>query len=109
MRQNLNVYAVGDFGPRDKWNPEFVISSLDAWPLLRVLTQEPSSAQALALALALKCGLSVSTVESVLSPLVDLGVVREDGDRYRLGFAWFTVADQNAECPTPWSAVCRVL
>ncbi len=92
MRENLNIYAVGDFGARDRWNPEFQISEMGAWQLLEALVNEPGSARTAAD----KCQIPVATTEAMLSPLADLGVVRRSGDNVSLGFAWFTAADQDA-------------
>lgn len=91
MGENLNIYAVGDFGPRDRWNPHYTASSLGAWPVLKELAREPSTARALAE----RCSLPVGTVESMLSSLAELHVVKQSGTAYHLGFAWFTADDQH--------------
>ena len=92
MCEGLNVYAVGDFGVRDRWNPDFLISSLSAWPLLGALVREPLTPAALAE----QAQLPVTSVEAMVSSLADLGVVRRSGNKVKLGFAWFTAADQAA-------------
>lgn len=92
MREGLNVYAIGDFGTRDRWNPDFLISSLGAWPWLRALVREPLTPAALAE----KVQLPVTTVETTVSSLSELGVLSRSGNKVKLGFAWFTAADQAA-------------
>lgn len=82
---------MGSFGPRDSWNPDHLISSLGAWPLLRALAPEPAPLPALAE----RAGLPLSTADDMLSSLAELGVVRRSGNLLHLGFAWFTEADQD--------------
>lgn len=90
ISDDLNVFAVGDFGPRDRWNPNHLIATLGAWPLLRALALEPATLSALAE----RSHLSVDQAEQVLASLAELGVVRRSGNLLHLGFAWFTEADQ---------------
>lgn len=83
MSQDFQVSAVGSFGPRDQWNPYHVISSLDAWPVLRQLNQAPA--------------VTMAVPPEGLAQLEALGVIRRDDDgRYILGFAWYSQADQDA-------------
>ena len=92
MTQNFEVYAVGDFGPRDDWNPPHVISSMKVWPMLQLLKQGPSSVSILAE----QCGLAIVDAQLALEKLTRLGVVRRLGGHYILGFAWFSAVDQDA-------------
>ncbi|HYF79347.1 MAG TPA: helix-turn-helix domain-containing protein [Symbiobacteriaceae bacterium] len=91
MSEGLSIYAVGDFGPRDRWNPEWLVSSLNAWPVLRVLAPEPAPLSTLAE----ETHLPASTIDEKLSSLTDLGIVSRAGNKIHLGFAWFTQADQD--------------
>ena len=83
------LYAVGDFGPRDEWNPAAVIQHADGWPLLEQLSRRIGSAEAMAD----RCGRPVSQVASALARLAQLGLVHEQAGQWRLGFAWFTPSD----------------
>ena len=90
MPEHLNIYAVGDFGPPDEQNPRWLTGHLNGWPLLEALSRAPSTAEALAEGGALPA----SDVTAKLGALAGLGLVRLEGGRYHLGFAWFSAADQ---------------
>lgn len=86
------LFAVGDFGRQDEYNPGTLIRQQDAWPLLEQLRTQPLPAPMLAE----RSQRPVAEVVAVLIRLSALGIVHADGDRWRLGFAWFTGADLEA-------------
>jgi hypothetical protein len=74
--------ATGDFGPWDEWNPQSVIDSANAWPLLDLISRGGVKPADLA------------GLQPAVERLRALNLIDDRSGEYVLGFPWFSAADQ---------------